>query len=680
MALLVSCPQPQPNPADQTLDLGQQTSARFTQPFNGTWKVSSVPLWLSVSSYAGSGDVALTVTADRNGKTPLAADQAQLSDQIRIEWTARDGQTTGVAVWTVTVQQFTLSGTVRDQASVSAQDIQPLAGRAASAQEANPASRGIIVTYKTPAHRDAVLKDLNLQSQGQEAAPAARSAARLQALGITRAQRQPLTRQSLLLNTPATPTRLEAVRADPAVESAVPNRVLYAQSTPMKPLTAQALAAPLIPTDQYAPLQWAFNLLGYPAVWRDMEGGQYTRPVTVAVMDSGVRFDHPDLAGKLYEPGQGALDFVDNDTDPTDPGASDGGGGLSSHGTHVTGIIAANWGQNTTTCAGCSPTGLVGATYLAPVKVLPLRLLGREGTDMATLTTALAYAAGQPITFAGKTVTNPHPAQVINLSLGGPGITAAEAAPMCDMLAQLRLQGILSFAAAGNAGTTEAYYPAACPAAVAVGSVTLSGGSAPVKAWYSNYYDKVELSAPGGAYDPSYRFNGGMLNGQPFPDDIISTGWNYSKNEPSYVTMSGTSQATPQVTALSALLLSKGVTTGAADTLQRLKDTATDLGPAGSDDRFGAGLINAAAALGAPAISDTLGLRLQDDKGHAFQPALNALGQFTAYVGNGTYQVIGGRDRNGNGIYGEYSEPRAEKQVTLGAEQPTIDVGMLNPQ
>lgn len=680
MALLVSCPQPQP-PAvdlpDVTVDLGQQTSTRVTEPYAGTWRVTSVPLWLSVSSYLGSGDVALTITADRNGRTPLTADQSELTDQIKVEWTAPDGQTKGTAIWTVKAQQYELTGRVQDQAAVTAQDIQPQALSSVQTRDALPESRGIIVTYRSPAIRDAVLKDTGLQAQGLNT-PAGQSAAKLQALGVGRQDRRALTRQSLVLGVPASSAALNTLRADPNVESAVPNRVLHALSTPM---TGQALAAPLVPTDQYAPLQWAFQLLGYQAVWRDMEGGPYRKPVTVAVLDSGVRLDHPDLAGKLFGPSEGARDFVDNDTDPTDPGTADYTGNLASHGTHVTGIIAANWGQNTTaTCAGCSPTGVVGATYLAPVNILPVRVLSKDGVDVATLTTALEYAAGNPVSFNDAALTNPHPAQVINLSLGGPGLTVAEAAPMCDALERLRRQGILSFAAAGNDGTTAPYYPAACPAAVAVASVTLSGGSAPVKAWYSNAYPKVELSAPGGAYNPAHLFNGGTLNGQPFPDDIISTGWDYRKNEPNYTTMSGTSQATPQATALAALLLSKGVTSTAEDTLQRMKDTATDLGAAGADERFGVGMINPAAALNAPDITDTLGLRLQDEQGRTFQPALNALGQFDAYLGSGTYRVVAGRDRNGNGIYGEVQEPRAERSVTLGAGQPSVNVGVLIPR
>ncbi|WP_309572135.1 S8 family serine peptidase, partial [Deinococcus sp.] len=167
---------------------------------------------------------------------------------------------------------------------------------------------------------------------------------------------------------------------------------------------------------------------------------------------------------------------------------------------------------------------------------------------------------------------------------------------------------------------------------------------------------------------------------EPFVDAILSTGWEYAKNLPNYEVEAGTSQAAPQVSALAALLLSKGVTSGATDTLARLTSTATDLGAAGRDDSFGYGMINASAALGAPAVSGTLGLRLQDARGQVYQPALDAAGRFKAYLGSGTYRVIGGRDQDGNGVYGETAEPRAEQAVTLGPDTPAADVGDLNPR
>lgn len=661
-----------PLPA-QTVALGQASTAQASQTFSGSWQVTGVPAWLSVSPQGGSGDVALTLRADRNAGTPVDAAQSVLSGELQIEWTS--GSSSGTTTWTVRADQFRVSGRVVDAARLEGSDARVEGSDLAAS--ATPGSRGVIVTYRDAGVRDAALAGGGVQAQARTA-QASPERATLEALGVRPAARSALGTRAALLDTPATAATLETLRADSGVLAAVPNVTLHALATPAPAVT---------PTDQYAPLQWAFPLLGYGAVWRDMESGGYTRAVTVAVVDTGVRYDHPDLAGQLYGPADGALDVITDtangdgdgaDTDPTDPSVS--GRSSGSHGTHVTGIIAARWGQNTVTCAGCSPTGVVGATYRAPVRVLPVRALDSSGdTTAADVATAVRYAAGLGVTLDGKTFTNPHPAGVINLSLGG-AVSAAEGQPMCDAIADARARGALVVAAAGNDGTTLPFYPAACAGAVSVASVTLSGASAPKHAVYSNAYAQVQLSAPGGgSYLARTTYNGATLNGAAFPDEIFSTSWDYAKDQPNYEAESGTSQAAPQVSALAALLLSKGVTSGPDDTLARMVATATDLGTPGRDDLFGSGMINAAAALGAPAVSDTLGLRLQDGLGRAFQPVTDALGRFTAYLGDGSYSLVAGRDRSGNGVYGESGEPRVERRFTLDAATPAAELGDLTP-
>ncbi|SEI70044.1 Serine protease, subtilisin family [Deinococcus reticulitermitis] len=677
---------------DQTFDLGLERTVQVSQPHVGRWTVAQRPPWLQVSAGSGEGDLDLTVTADRALATPLTASQPQLSGDIVITWASEDGTEEGRATWTVRAEQYRLTGRVLDTARVTGRDV----AASSTLQTGRPRqTRGVIVTYRRAAVRDGVTgkgatgERLQAQDAGTEANRAEQT---LRALGIPAAARHSLGPRSVLLDTVASDATLSALRADPGVASVTANVVLHALSTagPETEPGAPALASPVTPGDQYAALQWAYPLLGYRAVWRDMESGGYTRPVTVAVADSGVRFDHPDLAEGLWTPEEGAFDAVTTlnngdgdgaDADPTDPSVP--GRTVGSHGTHVAGIIVARWGENGASCEGCSATGVVGASYKAPVKVLPIRVLDAQGnTDVATVVSAVQYAAGLPVTLGGQTFTNPHPAQVINLSLGGDRITPEEAQPMCDAIAEARTRGVLTFAAAGNGapGATAPFYPAACEAAVAVGSVTLSGGSAPIHAVYSSTYAQVQLSAPGGSsyYAPTY-FTGGTLSGTAFPDDILSTGWDYRKDQPNYEVEAGTSQATPQAAALAALLLSKGVTTGAEDTLARMVETSTDLGEPGRDPRFGHGMINAAAALGAPAVSDALGLRLQSERGLTFQPPLDALGRFTAYLGDGGYTVIGGRDRDANGLYGEAHEPRDERSVILGPGAPQVDLGDLKP-
>ncbi len=669
---------------DQSLDLGRTLDTQATQPFSGRWTVTDVPDWLQVSPISGQGNVNVQIRADRGLATPLAADQAVLTGRIRIVWTAGPQDppngaeaSGGTATWTVQADQFVLMGRLREEASAQGQDLRVGPGPTDRSSAAGRA-RGVIVKYRGAGSADRL--------RGRDARTE-RVLDLLRTADLSVHSSRPLSDRSAELQVDDVDAALRILRAAPGVEYAVPNAVLRAQSLPV--------VQPLEPTDQYAALQWPFRLLGYPAVWRDMESGAYSRPVTVAVVDSGVRYDHPDLAGQLWTPGEGALDLLTDpkngdgdgvDSDPTDPGERTRQTG--SHGTHVTGIIAARWGQNTATCAGCSATGVVGAVRRANVKVLPLRVIDAAGdADIADVALAVRYAAGLPITLTDPTTTkdvtytNPHRAAVINLSLGAE-VGADTARPMCEAVQDASAAGSLVVVAAGNGYGTAPYYPAACPTAVAVGSVTLSGGSAPKHAVYSNAYAAVQFSAPGGtdpARDPG-TFNGGTLNGAPFPDLVLSTSWNYAKNQPDYEAEAGTSQAAPQVTALAALLLSKGVTADAASTLARLSATATDLGAAGRDPLFGFGMINAAAALGAPAISDKLGLRLQDSRGLVFQPPVDALGRFNAYLGSGTFSVVGGRDRDGNGIYGETSEPRVQTSATLGPATPQVDVGDLLPK
>ena len=331
-------------------------------------------------------------------------------------------------------------------------------------------------------------------------------------------------------------------------------------------------------------------------------------------------------------------------------------------------------------CATCSGSGVAGASYTAPIRVLPVRVLDApngEGLE-SDIALAVRYAAGDPVVLSdGKTYTNPHPAQVINLSLGGPLSDRNQIEMLCSAVSQATTLGSLVVAAGGNDGDTTPYYPAACPGAVAVASVSLSDSAVPTHAYYSSVYQQLALSAPGG--NPKTAYNGGRLNNQSMPDEILSTGWNYAGNLPGYYLEAGTSQAAPQVTALAALLLSKGVAATPAAALDRMLATASDLGAAGRDSTYGVGLINPAAALGAVPVSNTLGLSVQDEQGRSYVPALDSVGRFTAYLPGGSFRVVAGRDSNGNGFAGEAGEPRVEKTVSIGPSLPSFDVGTLTP-
>ncbi|GHG03145.1 serine protease [Deinococcus piscis] len=681
-----------------TLDLGYAEQGRIEKAFAGNWRVEQKPAWLSLTTVKNPADKTLVLDingVDRNVAVAPDAAQPQLGGVIRIRWQAPGSTEWITSKWTVQARRFVLSGQVQwpevsgEDATPTPEDVQPPAAGEATQ---------VIVKYRAAAVAQAVGAQLEqvpgtAVGSGLGALSGVQRQAALDSAGRWQRGAAQVAGQlggQTLLAEAADPEALAALlRQDPAVEYAVVSAPLRSQQAVTSP---QALAQPVVPSDQYAPLQWAFRTLGYGAVWRDIEAGGYTRPVTVAVLDSGVRYDHPDLQGQLLTSQEGALDVLgfvpaapgqsayDNgdgdgaDRDPTDPAFQ--GRAPQSHGTHVSGIIAARWGEQALSNPKWSPSGVVGAAYRAPVRILPVRVIDALGnTDVAQVVAGIRYAAGQTVTLDGQTFRNPAPVQVMNLSLGGQ-ISAAQAQPMCDAVAEARAAGVLVVAAAGNYSGTTPVYPAACPAALAVGSVTLSGASAPRHSEFSNRFAEVALSAPGGT-GLGTTFNGGTLNKTPVPDQIFSTDWDYAKNEPRYAFQAGTSQAAPQVSALAALLLSKGVTAGPADTADRLTATATDLGAAGRDEYFGYGMINPAAALGAPPVSATPGFSLQSDRGQSYQPPLDAEGRFTAYLGAGTFTLRGGIDRSGNGLAGEYGEAGAEVSGTLSAAQPEVQLAPL---
>ena len=298
-------------------------------------------------------------------------------------------------------------------------------------------------------------------------------------------------------------------------------------------LPASALGA----SDPLRPQQWNLDMVESDAAHAAARGNG----AIVAVVDSGVNANHPDLGGRLL----GGHDFVDDDGSPQD---GDG------HGTHVTGIVAANDGNGT------------GVSSVAPgARVLPVRVLDDTGAgDSSDVAAGIDYAVG-----AG--------AQVINLSLGSEVPLIGASSEFSAAIDRALDRGVVVVAASGNNGLPACEQPSAQGRLLCVGAVDRRG----MRSFFSSFGQGLGLVAPGGSGASAVTNTG---------EDVLST-W----RDGGYEELAGTSQAAPHVAGVAALLVSKGLRGQAV--ANRILATAKDAGPAGPDPEYGAGIVNTRAAM-----------------------------------------------------------------------------------
>ncbi|MFN2206988.1 MAG: S8 family serine peptidase, partial [Candidatus Promineifilaceae bacterium] len=367
------------------------------------------------------------------------------------------------------------------------------------------------------------------------------------------------------------------LEALPEIRLAEPDLILRADGRTEMVAAAPGGAA-FEPDDPLYDHQWHYRYtpaagegVNLPPAWDVTTGSSST---VVAVIDTGIT-DHVEFQGRVL-PG---YDFIfspvisndgdGRDADAHDPGDYDPDGrcasGSSWHGTHVAGTIAASSNNG---------IGVAGVNWQA--KILPVRVLGRCGGYTSDVLDGARWAAGLSVPGVPP---NEHPADVLNLSLGGQRTCTVTEQAAYDAIAAA---GKVVVVAAGNASQDALYHsPASCDRVITVAATDQVGD----RAGFSNYGRLIEISAPGAGL-------------------ILST-YNSGPTAPegdSYAYLAGTSMATPHVTGVVSLLLGLHPDLTPEQVLARLQDNARDFLPGSTCTTAlcGAGILDAAAAIISP--------------------------------------------------------------------------------
>jgi len=371
------------------------------------------------------------------------------------------------------------------------------------------------------------------------------------------------------------------------VEYAEPNYIVYVPPSlnglnyldqrPIARMQGLAGCTSVIPNDPYFPSQWNLNQIQAPTAWCITTGSE---DVVIAIIDSGVDLDHPELEAKLWvkpgeipdngldDDGNGYIDdvhgwdFVNWDNDPQDD---------YGHGTFVAGIAAAE------TDNGIGIAGFSWGAKIMPVKVIAPGVPGYA--YYSDITSGICYAADNG-------------AKIINMSFH----SAAYSQALQAAVTYAHSKGCLLVAAAGDTGDDTYQYPASHAHVVSVAATGRDD-----EHWdLSTYNDRVDVAAPG--------------------VEILSF-W-----EGGYGRMPSTRMATPHVSGLAALIWSVNPTLTPDEVESIIESTAVDLGDPGRDDYFGHGRIDANAAVRATPhylqVSPTALLFLADDNTDPLQQVI----------------------------------------------------------
>jgi hypothetical protein len=246
----------------------------------------------------------------------------------------------------------------------------------------------------------------------------------------------------------------------------------------------------LEPNDPHFRLQWGLYNSGQtggtpnadiyaPEAWDLTTGGENT---IVAVIDTGVQLNHPDINTKMVN----GYNFVNNDYDPSDD---------HGHGTHVAGIIAANTNNNigmSGICWGC--------------RIMPIKVLDNNGAGYAsTIATGILYAVDNG-------------ARIINLSLGTPSYSLT----LWYAVKYAYDAGVVVVSAMGNSSDNTVFYPARFKESISVGSTNHTDR----RSYFSTYGTHIDIVAPGqsilSAYnDNTFMYMSGTSMAAPFVSGVV---------------------------------------------------------------------------------------------------------------------------------------------------------------